>query len=155
MESTGQFWVAKQITGKGSFSVISMFDILKNKISGINMNGHLITTGSHVFVLTSVGLPDCHWLTATPDPSLSVLNPFLFSDNVDIGDTTQSLSNNERHHILYKYQEKAREFMSSGTREGKHLVHFMRNFKQRCVSEMDQFSQIFKDMCESEVKFYL
>ncbi|XP_062587820.1 secernin-2-like isoform X2 [Saccostrea cucullata] len=152
---------------QGSFSVMKMFNILRNKTSGINMNGHLVTTGSHVSVLSSAGLPDCHWFTATPDPSLSVFKPFLFSDNVDIGDTTQSLCNTVKRHILYKYHEKAREFMSSGTQEGKDLVQFMRNLEERCVSEMDQFCQkfspenmsdieeLFKDMCESEVKFYL
>jgi secernin len=143
-----------------------MFDILRNKESGIIMDSHLITTGSHVSVLSSDGLPDCHWMTGTPDPSLSVFKPFIFSEHVDIGDITYSSSDNNRH-LLYKYHEKARDLMSGGSKKGMALVQLMRNLEENCVLEMDEFCQkfspeymsdveeLFKDICESEVKFYL
>ncbi|XP_056007583.1 secernin-3-like isoform X2 [Ostrea edulis] len=148
-----------------SFSVMNMFEILRNK--GINMNSQLITTGSQVSVLSSVGLPDCHWMTGTPDPRLSVFKPFIFSDNADIGDITYSLSSDNKRHVLFKYHEKARDLMSGGSQSGAALLQLMRNLEGTCVSEMEEFCQkfspenmsdveeLFKDICESEVKFYL
>ncbi|XP_048755431.2 secernin-1-like [Ostrea edulis] len=143
---------------------MNMFDILRNK--GINMNSQLITTGSHMSVLSFVGLPDCHWMTGTPDPRLSVFKPFIFSDSAHIGDITYSLSSDNKRHVLFKYHEKARNLMSGECHSGTELLQLMRNLEETCVTEMEEFCQkfspenmsdveeLFKDICESEVKFY-
>lgn len=44
-------------------------DILRDKDSGINMEGMFMTTGSMVSVIpTDPDLPGVHYFTATPDP---------------------------------------------------------------------------------------
>lgn len=46
-----------------------MMNILRDKDSGINMEGLFMTTGSMVSVVpTDPDLPGVHYLTATPDP---------------------------------------------------------------------------------------
>lgn len=46
-----------------------MMDILRDKESGINMEGIFMTTGSMVsVVLTDPNLPGVHYITGTPDP---------------------------------------------------------------------------------------
>lgn len=142
-----------------------MFEILRKM--AIEDSRLLQTTGSHVTILSSAGLPDRHWFTGTPCPSLSVFKPFMFSDNVDIGDYTRSLSKDDKRHVLYKYHEKARELMASGSPKGEALSQLMRSLEGKCVVEMDEFCQqfsvenisdvdeLFKDICESEIKFYL
>lgn len=46
-----------------------MMDILRDKESGINMEGMFMTTGSMVSVLPQdQSLPGVHYFTATPDP---------------------------------------------------------------------------------------
>ncbi|XP_062587822.1 secernin-2-like [Saccostrea cucullata] len=161
VEWTGKFWVSKQIT-EGAYSISSCMSISKEyDLASSKLQEQSVALGywskekCPVYFSLAFGaeFPTCLGCvdlihsagqdTATPDQSLSVFTPFLFSDNVDIGDTTQSLSNNDRRHILYKYHEKAWKFMSSGTQKGEDLVHFMRNVEERCVSEMDQFCQKF------------
>lgn len=155
----------KNIANHGSFSTKDMFEILRKM--AIEDSRLLQTTGSHVTILSSAGLPDSHWFTGTPCPSLSVFKPFMFSDNVDIGDYTRSLSKDDKRHVLYKYHEKARELMASGSPKGEALSQLMRSLEGKCVVEMDEFCQqfsvenisdvdeLFKDICESEIKFYL
>lgn len=64
------------------FDEQEMFGILRNKPSGIcrPANDPFSTTGSWVSSL-SENQPACHWVTGTPDPSLSVFKPFVFSEN--------------------------------------------------------------------------
>ncbi len=46
-----------------------MMEILRNKESGINMEGMFMTTGSMVSVVPKdQNLPGVHFFTATPDP---------------------------------------------------------------------------------------
>lgn len=46
-----------------------MMDILRDKDSGINMEGMFMTTGSMVSVIPrDYSLPGVHYFTATPDP---------------------------------------------------------------------------------------
>lgn len=46
-----------------------MMDILRDKDSGINMEGMFMTTGSMVSVIPrDPSLPGVHYFTATPDP---------------------------------------------------------------------------------------
>lgn len=149
----------------GSFSTQDMFGILRSM--GIENNRQLLTTGSHVTVLSSAGSADRHWFTATPYPTLSVFKPFMFSDHVDIGEYTCTLSTEDRRHPLYKYHEKARELMSGQSPKGAALSQLMRSLEAKCVTEMDEFCQqfsnknqsdiddLFKDLCESEIKLYV
>lgn len=53
----------------GDITAETMMDILRDKDSGINMEGMFMTTGSMVSVIPSdPSLPGVHYFTATPDP---------------------------------------------------------------------------------------
>lgn len=53
----------------GHITAETMMDILRDKDSGINMEGMFMTTGSMVSVIPShPSLPGVHYFTATPDP---------------------------------------------------------------------------------------
>lgn len=54
---------------KGHVTAEIMMDILRDKDSGINMEGMFMTTGSMVSVIPrDPSLPGVHYFTATPDP---------------------------------------------------------------------------------------
>lgn len=54
---------------KGHITAETMMDILRDKDSGINMEGMFMTTGSMVSVIPrDPSLPGVHYFTATPDP---------------------------------------------------------------------------------------
>lgn len=54
---------------EGRITAETMMDILRDKDSGINMEGMFMTTGSMVSVIpTNPDLPAVHFFTATPDP---------------------------------------------------------------------------------------
>ncbi|XP_053553585.1 secernin-2 isoform X2 [Bombina bombina] len=65
---------------EGHVTIETMFQILRDKDSGICMNsGGFCTTSSMVSVLpVNPQSPCVHLLTATPDPSRSVYKPFVF-----------------------------------------------------------------------------
>uniref|UniRef100_G3NLN3 Secernin 3 n=1 Tax=Gasterosteus aculeatus aculeatus TaxID=481459 RepID=G3NLN3_GASAC len=66
----------------GHITAETMMDILRDKDSGINMEGLFMTTGSMVSVIpTDPTLPGVHYFTATPDPERSVFKPFVFVKN--------------------------------------------------------------------------
>lgn len=53
----------------GHITAETMMDILRDKDSGINMEGMFMTTGSMVSVIPrNPSLPGVHYFTATPDP---------------------------------------------------------------------------------------
>ncbi|XP_035532060.1 secernin-3 isoform X1 [Morone saxatilis] len=67
----------------GHITAETMMDILRDKDSGINMEGMFMTTGSMVSVIpTDVSLPGVHYFTATPDPERSIFKPFIFVKNL-------------------------------------------------------------------------
>lgn len=54
---------------EGHITAETMMGILRDKDSGINMEGMFMTTGSMVSVIpTDPALPGVHYFTATPDP---------------------------------------------------------------------------------------
>lgn len=54
---------------EGHITAETMMDILRDKDSGINMEGMFMSTGSMVSVIpTNPALPAVHYFTATPDP---------------------------------------------------------------------------------------
>lgn len=162
----------------GSFNMECMREVLRNEVCGINFMGDLLTTGSQISVLSlESNIPHCHWFTATPNPVVSVFKPFVFCPSVDIGKATISPSsgerarasiqtNSDRRHPLYIAHEHARPKMESDDSGGQRLLSTMQQLEQNCISEMQEFLQnfsessmgdvqdLFKDISESEVKFY-
>lgn len=161
----------------GAFDDRSMFEILRDESSSINFSGELMTVGSQVSVLSSnPNIPNCHWFTATPNPSLSVFKPFIFSAKNDIGNSTVApvygdkarasfQTAVDRRHELYKYHEKMREQMETGKCD-KRIQETLRSMETECVDDIHEFLQncneesvsevfdLLKDVTATEVKFY-
>lgn len=102
-----------QFSKAGHFKETDMFNVLRDKRSGICMSsGSFVSTGSQVSVLrkSETGKPSCHWFTSTPDPSRSVFKPFIFAENIDyppevvspVYETGQKV---DRRHTLYSNQQ--------------------------------------------------
>lgn len=136
--------------------------------------------GSQVSVIfpSTSGQPSCHWFTATPNTNYSVFKPFIFCENVAVGNWTVSPSTGERpnptfhssvdrRHLLYKAHEKGRVLMESGSPAGQQLQTTLKNLEKQCVKEITEFiksfresdindvQELFKDFTESEAKFYM
>lgn len=123
--------------------------------------------------------PSCHFFTATPNPARSVFKPFIFTPNVKIGTLTKSPDYGgddpvktkprfqkkvDRQHPLYKAQAKVNP-MSAGSDDNQVLLNTLRSLEDQCVSEIESFlassngvteelGDLFKDVVESEIKFY-
>jgi secernin len=161
--------------------VSDLFDVLRDKDSCINFSGELLTVGSQVSALQASGSkqPDIHWFTATPLPDLSVFKPFIFCPAPCLGKTalcplvttdikvrSGSQTNPDRRHVLYRMHEQGRELMEAGGEKGKKLLDTMRTLERQCVRDVAEFldsfhpalleevPDLFKDVAESEVKFY-
>lgn len=166
---------------KGNISLSDFFEILRDKESCINICGDLLTVGSQVSVLQPPNseVPDVHWFTATPFPDLSVFKPFIFCANPVLGHSTVSpvismetkgrsgsQTCADRRHLLYRMHEQGREIMESGSPQGKKLLDTMRILERQCVRDiaefltsfepslMEEVPELFKDLVESEIKFY-
>ena len=145
-----------------------MFKILREE-ECLNMTGQLMTTSSQVSVLQSDGshIPNTHWFTATPNTDLSVFKPFIFCPSAKLGKATISPnSSDDRRHTLYKYHEKFRQQIEEGNSSAKQLLKKLHELEGVCVQHTDAFlanyddskqneiQDIFKDIADSEVKFY-
>lgn len=163
----------------GKVDISKVFEILRDEDSSINFVGELLTVGSQVSILAppTSGQPSCHWFTATPNTRYSVFKPFLFCENANIGEWTVSNTTGDkatstfrtsvdRRHPLYKAHEKGRELMETGSPVGQKLQTTMRHLEEQCVKEVMDFvktfresdsneiSELFRDIAESEAKFY-
>lgn len=142
------------------------------------------TTGSQVSVLppSDSVRPCCHWFTGTPDPKHSVFKPFIFCPKARISSHIQSCvlpitedpaktipsfqRTIDRRHNLYKLHEKALQLMNSDNPKGEELQVLLQSLEKRCVEDMEIFltnftpesipeaEDLFKDIVESEMKFY-
>ena len=64
----GVEWRSRCVSA-GQITAKTMMDILRDKDSGINMEGIYMTTGSMVSVVPrDSALPGVHYFTSTPDP---------------------------------------------------------------------------------------
>ena len=72
----------------------------------------------------------------------------------------------DRRHNLYKYHERAIEVMTGNDRKGSELQSLLQSLERRCVQDVEVFldnfgpdsvpeaEDLFKDIIESEIKFY-
>uniref|UniRef100_A0A1B6CC42 Secernin-2 n=2 Tax=Clastoptera arizonana TaxID=38151 RepID=A0A1B6CC42_9HEMI len=158
------------LTADKKFNVQRMFKILRDKESGIcmPMNESFTSTGSQVSVLSppGSGKPHCHWVTATPDPSLSVFKPFIFTPSVKISQYTISPKTEDdspeadRTHNLYRLHKAA-------VINRINVLSQLQTMEQSCVEDVEkfitnfepgqslvEFDELLKDIVETEVKFY-
>ncbi|XP_069110921.1 secernin-3-like [Argopecten irradians] len=149
---------------KGEFSLESMIEILRNEEGSINFAGDILTVSSQVSML-SAHTPDSHWFTGTPNTSVSVFKPFIFCQSNDIGDITVA-SGVDKNPTLYDAHKKKRTMMEEKCESGEKLCGIMRELEKQCLHDIQDYLQnvsndiieesrdLFKDVAESEVKFY-
>uniref|UniRef100_A0A0A9WVX8 Secernin-2 n=1 Tax=Lygus hesperus TaxID=30085 RepID=A0A0A9WVX8_LYGHE len=150
-----------QLSADKSFDVTSMMKVLRDEESGICMkldSPGSITASSQVSLLYP-DRPCAHWFTGTPDPSVSVFKPFVFTPGVRISQHTVAQAG-EREHNLYKLHKiavKSKPSVLTQLRAMEEIsvtetTNFIINFTSE--SSLGELDELFKDVVETEVKFY-
>ncbi|XP_070831795.1 secernin-3 [Chaetodon trifascialis] len=138
----------------GRITAETMMDILRDKDSGINMEGMFMTTGSMVSVIPrDPSLPGVHYFTATPDPERSVFKPFIFVKNLKPLEETTSpsygpddpvkkkprfQSKPDRKHELFVKHELVAAIMDSFKERGKKIKESMRSLEKQKMAQMEE-----------------
>jgi len=165
----------------GTFSITDMMSILRDTDSGINREEG--TCGSMVSVITqgASSTPACHWLTATPDPALSMFKPFIFTPSVAIGNLTISPDYGaedparvvprfsrkvDRQHPLYKAHELLVRLQTTEPARAAGIRENLVALETNCVGDMEEVlsnydenaarkvAAMFSHMCTMEINFY-
>ncbi|XP_018531290.1 secernin-3 isoform X1 [Lates calcarifer] len=139
----------------GHITAETMMDILRDKDSGINMEGTFMTTGSMVSVIpTNPDLPGVHYFTATPDPESSVFKPFIFVKYAkDLKETTSPSygpddpvkkkprfrSKPDRKHGLFVKHEVMAAIIDTYKDRGQKIIENMRQLEKAKMTEMEKF----------------
>lgn len=139
---------------EGHITAETMMDILRDKESGINMEGMFMTTGSMVSVIpTDPDLPGVHYFTATPDPERSVFKPFIFVKNVHLLKETSSpsygaddpvkkkprfQSKPDRKHELFVKHEVVAAIIESYKSRGQKITEHMRQLEKKTMEKMEE-----------------
>ncbi|XP_023786732.1 secernin-3 [Cyanistes caeruleus] len=166
---------------KGSITSEIMMEILRDKESGINMEGGFMTTGSMVSVLPQQpNLPCIHFFTGTPDPARSVFKPFIFVPGItQLLKTTSPTfghddpvkkqprfqSKPDRRHELYKKHQSAAVVMETIKDKGKEMLQEIQELEKQKISQMESILQngcldinqvvnLFSQCVEEELKIY-
>lgn len=157
IEASGsRYCEGKQLLEKsdGHITAETMMDILRDKDSGINMEGMFMTTGSMVSVIPcDPTLPGVHYFTATPDPERSVFKPFIFVNYINPLKETSSpsfgpddpvkkkprfQSKPDRKHELFVKHELVAAIIESTKERGKRITESMRQLEKTKMTEMEQ-----------------
>ncbi|CAN9497749.1 unnamed protein product [Ophioblennius macclurei] len=139
----------------GHITAETMMDILRDKESGINMEGMFLSTGSMVSVIpTNPALPGVHYFTATPDPERSVFKPFIFVKDVKPFKATSSpsfgaedpvkklprfQSKPDRRHELYIKNELVAAIIETHKERGPKIRDAMRKLEKKTMEKMEEF----------------
>lgn len=164
-----------ELTAEKKFDVQRMFKILRDKKSSICMpaNGSYHTSGSWASVLSTKNEFACHWLTGTPDPSVSLFKPFIFSPNPNISShmTSSSVMNDpakmkprfqyqvDRRHNLYKLHGECVK-SNSVLNKLKDLEDKCLKYTENIASKVDNLfdmsvcNDLLKNTVEEELKLY-
>lgn len=154
----------------GHITAETMMDILRDKDSGINMEGMFMTTGSMVSVIPrDPSLPGVHYFTATPDPERSVFKPFVFAENlVMLKETTSPSygpddpvkkkprfqSKPDRKHELFVKHELVAAIIDSHKTRGKVITDGMRQLEKAKMTQMEEFLSRGVDKLDSLVNLF-
>ncbi|KAG7501969.1 hypothetical protein JOB18_010782 [Solea senegalensis] len=138
----------------GHITAETMMDILRDKDSGINMEGMFMTTGSMVSVIpTNPHLPGVHYFTATPDPQRSVFKPFIFvkyahqlkqttSPSYGLNDPVKKKprfqSKPDRKHELFIKHELVADIIDTNKDRGKKITDRMRQLEKETMTKMEE-----------------
>lgn len=140
---------------KGNITFATMMEILRDKPSGINMEGEFLTTASMVSVLPQdADLPCVHFFTGTPDPDRSVFKPFIFVPNIlqllDTRSPTFELERPvkkkphfkpDRRHPLYQKHQQALEVTDKNKEKAQTMLDNMRKLEKELLKEMESILQ--------------
>ncbi|XP_072541928.1 secernin-3 [Salminus brasiliensis] len=140
---------------EGHITAETMMDILRDKESGINMEGMFMTTGSMVSVVPKdVSLPGVHFFTATPDPERSVFKPFIFVADIKqlkhtcspcfgeddpVKQKPRFQSKPNRKHPLFLKHEVMAAIIDSTRERGQKILQNMRELEQHTLAQMEQY----------------
>ncbi|KAJ0005649.1 hypothetical protein NQD34_015543 [Periophthalmus magnuspinnatus] len=138
----------------GSITAETMMAILRDKESGINMEGMFMSTGSMVSVVPiDQSLPAVHYFTATPDPARSVFKPFIFMEGMgQIKETCSPTygaddpvkkkprfqSKPDRKHKLFVKHELVSAIIESHKDRGQKITERMRGLEKNKIDQMDK-----------------
>ncbi|XP_046902227.1 secernin-3 [Hypomesus transpacificus] len=139
----------------GQITAKTMMDILRDKDSGINMEGIYMTTGSMVSVVPrDSALPGVHYFTSTPDPERSVFKPFIFVNDIKQLKHTCSpcygpddpakknprfQSKPDRKHPLFLKHEVVTAIIETTKEKGKMIMQNMRQLEKEKMADMETF----------------
>uniref|UniRef100_A0A1B6LAG6 Secernin-2 n=1 Tax=Graphocephala atropunctata TaxID=36148 RepID=A0A1B6LAG6_9HEMI len=163
------------LTADRQFDVKRMFQILRDKQSTIcrPASDPFHTSASWVSVLNSQ-FP-CHWVTATPDPSVSVFKPFSFSPAPIVPSEIVSPSYDkdpaktkprfhfkvDRKHALYRFHDRAVKDNPSVIKKQKDLEQKLLEDTSnifKCIEkgngDIKSCNDILKNAVELEIKMY-
>lgn len=140
---------------KGLITAETMMDILRDKESGINMEGMFMTTGSMVSVVPKGSeLPGVHYFTATPDPERSVFKPFIFVDDIKqlkhtcspsygpddpVKKKPRFQSKPDRKHPLFLKHEVVVAIIETTKEKGKKIMQDLRQLEKEKMADMETF----------------
>ncbi|XP_034429928.1 secernin-3 [Hippoglossus hippoglossus] len=166
---------------QGHITAETMMGILRDKDSGINMEGMFMTTGSMVSVIpTNPALPGVHYFTATPDPERSVFKPFIFVKHTNpLKETTSPSygpndpvkkkprfqSKPDRKHELFVKHQAVTAIIDSYKDRGKKITESMRQLEKENMSRMEKilshgveqpdfYANLFPDAVQEEMAVY-
>ncbi|XP_065221547.1 secernin-3 [Planococcus citri] len=170
----------QELSTSQKFTVEDMMKVLRDKPSGINRsyNDPFATAASQISVISKFSNKfNCHYFTATPDPSISLFKPFLFANGNSNCDLTTSPSYEQdpaksiprfkfrvdRAHALYS---KHRDAVKSN-KITHQLLNEVRKFEKDQITELDslllQYSRefdpnlinrVFEQSVQKEISFY-
>ncbi|XP_030642690.1 secernin-3 [Chanos chanos] len=165
----------------GHITAESMMGILRDKESGINMEGMFMTTGSMVSVVPlDPSLPGVHYFTATPDPDRSVFKPFVFvmdisqlkhtcspcyGENDPVKKKPRFQSKPDRKHPLFTKHSVAAAIIDSTRERGEKIVTRMRQLEKEKMEKMERYLSkgvedstelvhLFSDTTKEELEIY-
>ncbi|XP_061092594.1 secernin-3-like isoform X1 [Conger conger] len=166
---------------KGQITAETMMGILRDKDSGINMEGMFMTTGSMVSVVPkNPCLPGVHYFTGTPDPERSVFKPFIFVEDIKQLKMTCSpsfgqddpvkrkprfQSKPDRRHPLFLKHAVVAAIIETTKERGNRIVENMRKLEKDKMAEMEKHLSsgledstsvvhLFSKTIEEELKVY-
>lgn len=159
MTSPGRYCEGYRLLNKhkGNITFETMAEILRDKPSGINMEGDFLTTASMVSILPrDSSLPCVHFFTGTPDPERSVFKPFIFAPNIsqllDTSSPTIEFEdpvkkkphfriNPDRRHRLYQEHQQALKVIDNKEEKAKTMLDNMKKLEKQLFKDMESILQ--------------
>ncbi|XP_006879026.1 PREDICTED: secernin-3 [Elephantulus edwardii] len=181
--SSGRYCEGYKLLNKhrGNITFETMMDILRDKPSGINMEGGFLTTASMVSILPQdSSIPCIHFFTGTPDPERSIFKPFLFVPNISqlletssptfeledpVKKKSQPRIRPDRRHPLYQNHQQALKVKENDKEKANKMMDDMRKLEKGLFKEMetilenkcidvDKVVNLFSQCVKDEIKIY-